>query len=109
MARCSTSAGLFLPSFKPGQHHVVQHAELGEQVVELEDEADLLVADLRQARTGWKAACGFTIDAHLALVVRVHGAEDVEQGALAAAALAGDAHELTPRHLQATPPSAPSR
>ncbi len=83
-------------SDEAGHHDVLEGGELGEQVMELEDEADALVAECREltarelgdvaALAGDRTRCG-----------QVEGAEQVEQGALAGARRADDADHLSRR------------
>ncbi len=65
--------------------------------MELEHEADLLVADAAQSVVR-QASDALAIEEEFALVVGVHGAEDVHERALAAAALAHDARILPALH-----------
>ena len=83
-----------------GRHRdVLQRRELRQQVVELEDEADLLVAELREPVVRLRE--------HVAAAVfyasgggPVERAEQVEQRALARAALPDDRHHLALAHRE---------
>ena len=93
-----------------GHHHVLEGVELGEQVVELEDEADGPVADRRQPGAG-EAGELVVAEADGAARGQVEGADAVEQGALAGARGADDGHHLAlvdgdvdaPEHPQRAP------
>ena len=82
-----------------GHHHVLKRGELGQEVVELEDEADVAVAEVREAAV----VEGEDVDAgnlQAAGGGPVEGAEDVEEGALADAGGPGDAQGLAGEDLQ---------
>ena len=74
------------------QHGVLQGGELGQQVIELEDEADLLVTQVG-AMPGAQAPGVLAGDADRALGRAVQQTQDVEQGGLPGA---GGAHEREP-------------
>ena len=61
-----------------GDADVLQGSELGEQVVELEDETDLLVSELCQSLVVESVDLG-AVDEQRALVGTVKGADDVQQ------------------------------
>src|SRR5207248_8972837 len=82
-----------------GQKHVLQRAERGEQVEALEDEADLRMAEGRQLRVGHRAQIAAE-DVRRAVELAVEAAEQVQERALSAPALAFHGYELAPLHRQ---------
>ena len=88
-----------LPLAQGGHHDVFKGRELGEQVVELEDEADLAVADGVDLGRG-HAVEGLSAEEDLAVRGPVEGAHDVEQGALARAGGAADGHDAADGDLE---------
>ena len=82
-----------------GQNDVLQHGQDGDEVEELEDDADVVAAEARElALAHWaKFAAG---DADAAGVGPVDAAQHVEQRALAAAAFAEEDEELARGHLK---------
>ena len=79
--------------------HVFQGREFGQQVVELEDEAERLVAQLIAALRR-QVVDASAVEEDFALVGPVEGAEQVQQRALAGAGGADDAEELARLDLQ---------
>src|SRR6267142_1574411 len=82
-----------------GQEHVLQRGEGGKQVEALEDEPDLGVPQGRKLRIGDGAQIAAEHQ-RLSYELAVQTAQDVQQRALAAAALALDRHELPAAHGQ---------
>ena len=78
---------------------VFEGGEFGQQVVELEDEAEGLVAQL-VALAGRQVVDASAVEADAALVGPVEGAEQVQQRALAGAGGADDAEELAGADVQ---------
>ena len=78
---------------------VFEGGEFGQQVVELEDEAEGLVAQLVAAARR-QVVDALAVEMDLALVGPVEDAEQVQQRALAGAGGADDAQELARMHLQ---------
>jgi hypothetical protein len=78
---------------EPRHEDVLERVELGEQVVELEDEADGAVAESRQARTAHGGEL-FAVHRDGAGAHDVERADAVEQRRLAGARLADDADHL---------------
>ncbi len=79
--------------------HVVQRAELGQQVVKLVDKAQVRIAQAAlfgRAQTGQ----GRAHERHFAAGGRIEPAQEVQQGALARARGADDGHRLAGMHLQ---------
>src|SRR5207302_2185578 len=76
------------------QSDVLGRGEAGDQVEELEDETDV-VAPVGGERTVVERVDVAAVDGHRARVGRLQAAQDVEQGALAAAARAHDGDELS--------------
>ena len=86
-----------------GKKDIFFHGEGGEEVEELEDEADL---ELAQAGEG-VVVHGVereAVDVHLAGAGGVEGAEDVKEGAFATAAGSGDSDDLPGENFQANAP-----
>ena len=81
------------PAVEQRNLHVVEHAQVGDQVEGLEDEADLLVAD-RGERAIAIAGDRRPVDLHRAPGRRVEQPDQVEQRALAAAGRPHDRDEL---------------
>ena len=79
--------------------HVLERRQLGQQVVELEDEAERLVADLI-ALLGPQVVDAALLEVDPTLVGPIERAEQVEHGALAGARVADDAEELTVAHVE---------
>src|SRR5262249_36898090 len=76
-----------------GHEDVFQGGQLGEEVVELEDEAEGAVAEV-VAAAGGDVVDAFAVQQDAAVVGVVEGAEQVQEGALAGAGGADDAEEL---------------
>lgn len=91
----SSGLGFFLAfaSNERWNHDVFDGAELRQQLVKLEDEAYLLVAEAAQ-RVAFKAGNVVAIDAYRAAVGAVEGANDLQQGGLAGTARTYNAHHL---------------
>ena len=85
--------GVRHPAVEQRDLHVVEHAQIGDQVERLEDEPDLLVAD-RGQRAIAVAGDRRAVELHRALGRRVEQADQVEQRALAAARRPHDRDEL---------------
>src|SRR5579864_7687634 len=84
-----------------GRHqHVLQHAEFGQQVVELKDKAERLAAQL-VALALRQIVDALAVQIDFARVGVVERAEQVQQRALAGAGSPNDAQELPVHHLQA--------
>ena len=82
------------------REHVFQRGQLGQEVIELEDHAEMAVPQ------GVAAGGGEIVDPpaavmDFALVGRIEGTQQVQQGALAGAALADDGQELPLPHAEA--------
>jgi 3-hydroxyisobutyrate dehydrogenase-like beta-hydroxyacid dehydrogenase len=102
LARSGLCAGHAVAADAQRHGHVVQRGELGQQVVELVDEAQVPVAPgalLGRAQRGEVAAHQL----HAAGAGRVQPAQQVQQRALARARRAHDGQRFARRHLQATP------
>lgn len=80
-------------------HHVLDSGELGQQLMELEDEADATVAEVAQLSLRETAHVG-AVDGYGAAVGAVEGSDDLEQGGLAGTAGTDDAHHLTFIYMQ---------
>ena len=76
------------------QGHILRGRELGQQMVELEDEADVTVAEVRQ-RLVLEAADVGALDDDGPAVGAVERADDVQQGRLAGTGRADNRHYLT--------------
>jgi hypothetical protein len=76
-----------------GDEDIFQHRALGEQVVVLEDKADLAIAKVRQVAF-WEGERIDIAEGHPAAGWLIEGAKDVQQGALAAAGRAHDGKGL---------------
>jgi hypothetical protein len=93
-----------------GHHHVLEGVELGQEVVELEDEADRPVPERRQLGAGEPGQL-VVAEADGAARWQVEGADAVEQRALAGAGGPDDGHHLAladgdvdpPEHVQRAP------
>ena len=88
MALLSAHAGI-----QQGQLHILQHCQLGDQIVLLEDEAQHLVADLRLL----VVIHGGHVDAAQVIGAggrHVQTADDIHGGGLAGAGLAHDSYKL---------------
>ena len=99
LLRARAGPALGFPGDQQRHHHVLQRAELPQQVMELEDEADLPVPHRRE-RGGGLLAVHQPVEPDLARRRRVEGAQQVEQRALARAARPHDGDELPPAHRQ---------
>ena len=86
------------------REHVFQRAQLRQQVIELEDHAELAVAQAVAGR-GRQVVDPLAGVIDFALVGRIERAQQVQQRALARAALADDGQELAGRTLRLTPRS----
>src|SRR5262245_20619029 len=71
---------------------VLQRRQFWQQVVELKDEAERLIAELVALARG-QVINAFTFESHFTLVRAVEGAEQVQQCALARAGRADNAEE----------------
>src|SRR5688572_10702633 len=78
-------------------HHVLECAELAQEMVELEHEADLLVAEPREIFVA-QAGEVHPADGDAAAGGSIERAKDVQQRALPGAARADDRHHLTLLH-----------
>src|SRR5699024_7364573 len=93
--------GDFGPLFRPdslvdqGQLHVLQGVQGGDQVVALEDEADLHVADVGELVVVHPAG-QLAVEVIAAPGGEIQAAQHVHQGGLARAGGADDGHELPP-------------
>ena len=81
------------PADHPRQQDVLEEVQLRQQVVELEDEADAVVAQAAPGTPAQREDVAPLIRDR-AFVRQIQGSEDVQQGALAAAAGAHDGDEL---------------
>ena len=92
-------------------HHVLERGEVGQELVELEDEPERLVAEARQARAVERRQVG-AADLDAALVRRVESAEQVQQGRLARARRTDDRRQRArprPRGRRGAAPSPRAR
>ena len=83
------------PLIDQGQGDVLQGIQLLDQVIPLEDEADLPVADVGQLLVGQGGDVG-AVQVVLPIGGDVQAAQHIHQGGLARARLAHDGHELPP-------------
>ncbi len=74
-------------------HDIFLGRELGEQLVKLEDEAEVAVAEVGEGLLA-KGGCVDAIDTYSTLVRAVEGADDLQQGGLSGAGRAYDADYL---------------
>ena len=74
-----------------GQLHVVGCGEVGQEIVELEDEADDVAAEARRVA---QPGHGDVVDAHVAGIGPVQAADELQQRALARAGRARQRDEL---------------
>ena len=92
--------GLHLHATDPKRHHdVLERRELPEQMMELKDEADLLVPDPSQLVVSPPLE-RFPVDLHAPLRRPVQGPQHVEQRALPRATRADDRHHLPTRQRE---------
>ena len=89
-----------------GQLHVLQHRQGLNQVVLLEDEADLLVADAAELRVRQLPDVG-AVQEVVPPCGDVQAAQDVHHGGLAGAGLAHDGHEFPPLYGEGNPVQGP--
>ena len=82
-----------------GNHDVLQGGELREELVELEHETQVLVAEVAEF-PGVEAAHVDAVHGDAALVGLVEGSDDLEQCGLAGSAGADDAHHLSFVNMQ---------
>ena len=82
-----------------GDEDVFQHGALGQEMVRLKDEADLLVADARELEVV-EAPEVFAVEEELAGGGAVEGADDVEERAFAAAGRADDGNAFAAREVE---------
>ena len=82
-----------------GKGDVFQGVELLNEVVTLEDKADLPVADAGQAAVGKRGDVG-AVEMVLAVGGDIQTAQHVHQGGLAGAGLAHDGHKFSPVDLE---------
>ena len=109
LLRFPLRGGGFLPGDQRRYHHVLQRRELRQELVELEDEADVLVAESGQL-LATEAARLRAVYNEAPAIRRVQRADNLEQGGLARAAGAYDRHDLARvdgqvdslQHLQGT-------
>src|SRR5688500_19271526 len=85
------------PSDAQRHHDVLERAELAQEMMELEHEADLLVAEPRELFVA-QAGEVHAADGDEAAGRTIERAEDVQQRALPGAARADDGHHLTLLH-----------
>ncbi len=95
----AAGARLLPPPDQQRHHHVLERGELGQQVVELEDEADLPIAQVVLLLGGQRLILG-TVQRDAAAGRFVEGAEEVQQGALARTARADDGDDLATVHRE---------
>jgi len=88
----AVAAGI-LAELEHGEHDVFLRGELGQQEVELEDEADGLVADGREGGVGHLEE-GLVVDVDFSMGGTVEAAEEVEERGLAGAGRADDGDEF---------------
>lgn len=86
-----------------GNHDVLQRGELGQQLVELEDEADAAVAEGREFFLLHAAYFG-AVDAYHTRVGRIECTHDLQQGGLSGTAGAYDAYYFAFLYLQVDAP-----
>ena len=84
---------LFLARNHGGDTHVLQRRELRQELVELEDKADMAVAEGGQV-TVLHGEDIRTLDGHLTLGRTVERADDLQERSLAGAGLTDDGHYL---------------
>ena len=82
-----------------GDEDVFQHGALRQEMVGLEDEADLLVADARELEVV-EAGEVFAVEQELAGGGAVEGTDNVEERTFAAAGRADDGDTLAPREVE---------
>ena len=82
-----------------GYHHVLQGGELGQQLVELEHEPNLFVAELGQFALFHGAHIG-AVYLYGTCIGAVQRAHNLQQGGLACAAGTHNAHDLTGLDVQ---------
>ncbi len=80
-------------SYERRHHDILAGIELGQKVVELKHEADLLVAELRQLSVV-HAGCRAAVDLHRSAVGCQQRAHDLQEGRLAGTARADDRDHL---------------
>ena len=89
--------------YQGGYHDILQCRELGQQLVELEDEADAAVAEGREFFLLHAAYFG-TVDAYHTRVGRIERTHDLQQGGLSGTAGTYDAYYFAFLYLQVDAP-----
>ena len=82
-----------------GYHNILQSRELRQQLVELEDEADVAIAEVGQLLLG-EGGYVDRIDVHRTAVGAVQRADDLQQGGLASSTWADDADYLATIYVE---------
>ena len=97
---CSLSCLLLACSaYQSRYHHVFERGEFGQQLVKLEHETDVLVAEVRNFG-GREAAYVLPVNNHFTLIRAVECTHDLQQGGLSCTAWSHNGHHFASVHLQ---------
>ncbi len=88
-----------LPGDKRGHRHILQRRELGQQMVELIDETDMPVAELRQLVVGQTVEI-HAVNDHLSPIRLVQRADDVQQRRFAGPGRTDNRHDFAVLYRQ---------